>query len=150
MQDRGIGVLVGLAAGDRIGGPIRMALQLGRSLLEKQQFDPGHVMQCYMDWWKSGGYDTGPTAAHVFQLIASGTPARKAARQAHVASGELTAGCNPAHRAAPLATAFFLPDESLREVAIAEAALTHFDSIAGDVSAVVVCLCRALIRGTKW
>lgn len=59
----------------------------------------------------------------------------------------LTAGCNPAHRAPPLAMAGFLPDERLMAFARYEAALTHKHPIAGDVSAAVVVLCRALLRG---
>ena len=38
--DRCRGVLVGPAAGDRIGGPIRMAVRLAESLLDCGGFDP--------------------------------------------------------------------------------------------------------------
>jgi ADP-ribosylglycohydrolase len=46
--------------------------------------------------------------------------------------------------------AAFLPDHQLAEHAYAEAALTHYDRLAGDVAAAVVRLCRALIHGTPW
>jgi hypothetical protein len=70
--------------------------------------------------------------------------------QVHAANGGLTAGCNPAHRSVPLAMASFLPDHQLIPYAYTEAALTHYDRLAGDVAAAVVTLCRALIRGTSW
>jgi hypothetical protein len=40
VQDRCRGVLLGLVAGDRNGGPIRMAVRLAESLLELARFNP--------------------------------------------------------------------------------------------------------------
>lgn len=56
----------------------------------------------------------------------------------------------PAHRAAPLAMSAHLPDEELPALARQEAKLTHWDPLAGNVSAAVVLLCRALVRGEEW
>ena len=53
MQDRCQGVLIGLAAGDRNGGPIRMAVRLAESLLERNGFDPADVVERYLRWWDS-------------------------------------------------------------------------------------------------
>ena len=38
--DRAKGVLLGLAAGDRNGGPIEMATRMAGSLANEQRFDP--------------------------------------------------------------------------------------------------------------
>jgi ADP-ribosylglycohydrolase len=46
--------------------------------------------------------------------------------------------------------ASFLSDDQLAAIAKAEASLTHRDPLAGEVSAAVVRLARALIRGTPW
>jgi hypothetical protein len=54
-EDRCRGVLVGLAAGDRIGGPIRMAVRLAESLLELGPFDPADIVTPYLHWWREGG-----------------------------------------------------------------------------------------------
>src|SRR4051794_21690552 len=51
-EDRCRGVLVGLAAGDRIGGPIRMALRLAESLLHCGGFDPADTLDRYLRWWR--------------------------------------------------------------------------------------------------
>jgi ADP-ribosylglycohydrolase len=50
----------------------------------------------------------------------------------------------------PLAMFLKIKDDELASSAIAEARLTHFHPLAGDVSAAVVRLCRALIRGQEW
>lgn len=148
--DRVRGILIGLAAGDRNGGPVRMACRLAASLVDRQAFDPADIRRRYLDWWRSGGFDTGPVAAKVFTLLEAGVPPEEAPARIHAQSGGMTAGCNPAHRSAPLAMAAFLPEESLREYALAEAALTHWDPLAGEVAAATVRLCRLLVEGAAW
>jgi ADP-ribosylglycohydrolase len=150
VQDRVEGVLIGLAAGDRNGGPIRMALRLAESLVALGRFDCADVLQRYLAWWNEGGFDTGPIAAQVFSLIGVGASPRDASAQVHDASGGMTAGCNPAHRSAPLAMAACLADNDLAAAAREEAALTHWHPLAGDVAAATVVLCRALVRGSRW
>ena len=105
VTDRVRGVLFGLAAGDRIGGPIRMALRLAESLVERRAFDPLDVMARYLSWWRSGGFDTGPVAEDVLALVAAGVPIDDAVRRIDAVRGGLTAGCNPTHRSPPLAMA---------------------------------------------
>jgi ADP-ribosyl-[dinitrogen reductase] hydrolase len=149
-RDRIRGVLLGLAAGDRNGGPIRMALRLAESLTERRCFDPDDILARYLGWWRDGAFDTGPTTATVLSLIDGGMDASEAVKLAHDQTGGMTAGCNPAHRCAPLAMAHFLSDDELAGCAFEEAGLTHHDPLAGDVAAAVVVLCRALIRGLLW
>jgi hypothetical protein len=45
-------VLVGLAAGDWNGGPIRMAVRLAESLLDCGGFYPADVLDRYLHWWR--------------------------------------------------------------------------------------------------
>jgi hypothetical protein len=61
-EDRCRGVLVGLAAGDRISGPIRMAVRLAESLLELGRVDPQdivgrYLVGRYLRWWRQGAND---------------------------------------------------------------------------------------------
>lgn len=44
------GCLVGMAVGERNGGPIRMALRLGQSLAQLGSFDPEDIFVRYHDW----------------------------------------------------------------------------------------------------
>jgi ADP-ribosylglycohydrolase len=148
--DRCQGVLIGLAAGDQIGGPIRMAVRLAESLLARGGFDPADILGRYLNWWREGAFDTGPVSGRALQLIASGVPASEATAQVHREFGGKTAGCNPAHRSPPLAMLASLTDEDLGCCALAEARLTHHDPLAGEVTAAVNQLCRSLIRGAAW
>lgn len=148
--DRIAGILFGLAAGDRIGGPLSMALTLAECLADCGGFEPDAIGRRYFEWWKTDGFDSGPTSAMVFSKVAAGTSFEAAAREVHAMTKGMTAGCNPALRSAPLAMALNLADENLADAALMEARLTHLHPLAGDVSAAVVRLCRALIRGSSW
>ena len=150
MRRRIAGMLRGLAAGDRNGGPIRMALELGEALVEAGGFEPDRVFARYLAWWQDGGFDTGPVAESVFRLVTAGWPRDRAVRYVHDALDGQTAGCNPLHRVAPLAAAATVPGESLAEAAFAEAELTHFHPVARDGAAVVAVLCRTLLLGEAW
>jgi ADP-ribosylglycohydrolase len=145
--DRCQGVLLGLAAGDRNGGPIRMAVRLAESLIDCGGFDPADILERYLRWWKEGAFDTGPVSARALALIAAGMQASDATAQVHRESGGQTAGCNPAHRSSPLSMLAAIPDEDLAGCAMAEARLTHHDPLAGEVAAAVNKLGRSLIRG---
>ncbi len=149
-EDRCRGVLVGLAAGDRIGGPIRMALRLAESLVETGRLDAADVLGRYSAWWREGAFDTGPVSARALALVAAGMPVEDATAQVHREFGGMTAGCNPAHRSPPLAMLAVIADDDLAGCALAEARLTHHDPLAGEVAAAVNKLCRALVRGEGW
>src|SRR5262249_19826393 len=119
-EDRCRGVLIGLAAGDRIGGPIRMAVRLAESLLELGRFDPADIVTRYLRWWREGAFDTGPVSGRALELLASGMPALEATAQVHREFGGKTAGCNPAHGSSPLAMLASLADDDLPGCAITE------------------------------
>jgi ADP-ribosylglycohydrolase len=146
---RARGILLGLLMGDRNGGPIQMALELASSLRQLGRFSLNDVRLRYLTWFQRERTDTGPVSARVFELISFGVEPGDAVAQVHREFGGLTAGCNPAHRAAPLAMCSFI-DDDLPATAVQEAKLTHEHGLAGDVSAAVVVLCRALIRGAAW
>lgn len=150
VQDRVEGVLIGLAAGDRIGGPVRMAIRLAESLLERGAFDCSDVAARYQAWWREGAFDTGPVAARVFELVASGYSFDAASERVHLLTDGETAGCNPAHRSAPLAMMPGVSYGALANFARTEAVLTHRHPLAGDVAAAVVLICRSLIEGLPW
>jgi ADP-ribosylglycohydrolase len=148
--DRCWGVLVGLAAGDRIGGPIRLAVRLGESLLETGRFDATDVLGRYLTWWREGAFDTGPVSARALALVAAGMSVQQATAQVHREFGGMTAGCNPAHRSPPLAMYAAIADGDLAGCAMTEARLTHHDPLAGEVAAAATKLCRALLHGDGW
>ena len=150
VEDRCRGVLIGLAAGDRIGGPIRMAVRLAESLVDCGSFVPSDIVIRYLSWWREGAFDTGPVSERVFTLLAEGMPVQKATAQVHREFNGMTAGCNPAHRSPPLSMLAAIADKDLAACAMAEAGLTHFDPMAGEIAAKVNRLCRTLIQGVSW
>jgi ADP-ribosyl-[dinitrogen reductase] hydrolase len=150
VRDRVEGILLGLAAGDRNGGPIRMAVRLADSLIECSKVDVSEIATRYLDWWHEGAFDTGPTAARVFTLVDSGLSFDDASQQVHLETGQQTAGCNPTHRSAPLAMLPGLHTDQLVDFAVQEAALTHRHPLSGDVAAAVVVTCSELVRGASW
>lgn len=149
-EDRCQGVLIGLAAGDQVGGPIRMALCLAESLLDCGGFNSGDILNRYLAWWREGAFDTGPVSGRALELMASGIPCQEATVQVHREFGGKTAGCNPAHRSPPLSMLAAIADNELRTYAMAEARLTHHDPVAGEVAAATSKLCRSLVRGDGW
>ena len=150
VEDRVSGVLIGLVAGDRNGGPTQMAIRLAESLQALDKFDIEDVGRRYLSWWREGAFDTGPTTARVFELVNSGASFQEGSARVHEESGGFTAVCNPAHRSAPLSMLAARSDDTLHQAAMAEASLTHGHPLAGDVAAAVVRLCRILIRGVEW
>lgn len=146
-EDRAMGALIGLAAGDRNGGPIEMAVRLAECLAEEGRFDPATVFDRYLDWYRNGAFDTGPVALEVFRLCDNGIPNTEAVRQVDEESDGMTAGCNPAHRIAPLAMAGFVSDDELADRARREAALTHAHPLAADASAAMAMILHRLISG---
>ena len=107
-SERVRGVLLGLLTGDRNGGPIQMALELAWSLRPLGRFSPEDVRSRYLNWFLRRGTDTGPVSARVFELISLWVEPADAVAQVHCELKGLTAGCNPAHRAAPLAMCSFM------------------------------------------
>jgi len=146
VEDRCRGVLVGLAAGDRIGGPIRMAVRL----LDCGGFNSADILDRYLAWWREGAFDTGLVSDRALALIAAGMPVQEATAHVHRECSGRTAGCNPAHRSPPLSMLATIANDDLAGCAIAEARLTHHDPLAGEIAAAVNKLCRALIRGDAW
>lgn len=148
--DRCRGVLIGLAAGDQIGGPIRMAVRLAESLLACGGFNALDILDRYLHWWREGAFDTGPVSERALALVAAGMPVVEVTAQVHREFGGKTAGCNSAHRSSPLSMLAAITDEDLAACAMTEARLTHYNPLAGEVAAAVNRLCRALIRGAAW
>jgi ADP-ribosylglycohydrolase len=127
-----------------------MAVRLAESLVDCGRFDPTDILDRYIVWFREGAFDTGPVSERALELIATGIQAAEATAQVHREFEGRTAGCNPAHRSAPLSMLASLPDHDLAPCAVAEAGLTHRDPLAGEAAAAVNTLCRALIRGDCW
>ena len=139
-------LLQGLAAGDRNGGPIRLALLLFQSI-RQNGFVAEAVFQDYYNWITTDGYDMGPTFHSVCTLVSNGMPPSEAVFQTHQEFDGKTAGIGPAHRATPLALLYRQDIPLLDACVRAEAKLSHYSPIAADVSVVTVRICAHLLNG---
>ena len=62
----------GLAAGDRNGGPVRLATLLHQNVQKQDGFCTEKIFQTYSDWFFRDGFDTGPTMMNVMFLVKEG------------------------------------------------------------------------------
>jgi len=143
-------ILTGIQEGDDIGGPAEIAKHLSNSLTEMQAFMPRDISDRYLDWWRSGAFDTGPTFSMVFSRVSQGMRQAQAVRETDKLLEGATAGCNPAHRIAPLAAFSFIETENIPVIARTEARLTHWHEHAGDAASTTALLCRFLVQGNDW
>jgi hypothetical protein len=143
-------VILGLKAGDTIGGPTAIAAVLAASVIDTGSYDREATADRYLDWWKTEGFDTGAVFALVMSARVKMATTEDAVQHAHKTLGGQSAGCNPAHRAPALAVTLDADISGLVEAVKADAALTHYDRLAGDVAAAVAVLCRVLMEGMSW
>lgn len=136
------GLVVGQAAGDLIGGPRTLASILLQSVERCCGFDRSDVLQCYLDWWKTDGFDTGPVAAAIFKMAAAGMDIERAAELVHIKEGSMTAGCAPVHRNVVLAASPSVADRELDRCVREETRLTHLSPIAVDTAVAASRLAR--------
>ena len=142
-----VAILKGISLGDRIGGPTELARIVHESLSARKFLDVEDLAGRYLDWWRSGAFDTGPIFALTMTRIASGMGVKEAAEDVHRLLNGMTAGCGPAQRIAPLAACPTIPTSKIAAAARAEAQITHHHPHAGDAAAIVALLCRYLVEG---
>ena len=65
-------ILKGVKKGDQIGGPYELSSILAKSLQANDGFNKNDLIHRYLEWWKAGAFDTGPTYASVFTKILNG------------------------------------------------------------------------------
>ena len=143
-------ILMSIKFGDQIGGPYQLAKILTTNIKENEGFNATDLTNKYLEWWKNGAFDTGPTFASVFTKIECGMSHNEAVLATHKQFDGNTAGCGPAHRASPLAGFEYIMTDNLIQVARDEAKITHYHEDAGNGSAIVVMLCRHLLEGKSF
>jgi ADP-ribosylglycohydrolase len=143
-------IIDGIANGDAIGGPTALAEVVAESLRTNNGLNTTDITNHYLEWWRGGSFDTGPTFALVFKLIDDRMEPSSAVKAAHDALVGNSAGCGPAHRNSVIAACRSIQTDDVPDAARVEALITHFDPIAGDAAAVVALLCRCLLEGKSW
>lgn len=137
-------ILQGISDGDTIGGPFAMASLVAKELAN-DPYDFAALDKAYRDYHDSGSFDSGPTFEKVHELLALGETREQAVKNVHIAQRGFTSGCNPMHRFAVVA-GLDIPYRTLDDLARKDAALTHFDPIAGLISSVTVRIIRKVLE----
>ena len=137
-------ILHGISEGDTIGGPFAMASLVAKTVANNP-YDFDALDKAYCDYYDSGSFDSGPTFEKVHELMANGYKRSEAVLETHKRLNGSTAGCNPMHRFAVVA-GLDIPYKTLDRLARNDAALTHFDPVAGLMSSVIVRIIRKILE----
>ena len=132
-----VGEMVGGGRFSRRSGQVtndtQLALCLADSLISLGGFDGNHVLGCYVRWFNEGQEDLSTGMRDVLAAVAGGADAYQATSQAATAV-QAPAGNAPLVRTTPIGIAFSGMEGNLRDATLAEAALTHFDPLAGKAA----------------
>eukprot|EP00656_Telonema_subtile_P030496 TRINITY_DN33472_c0_g1_i1.p1 TRINITY_DN33472_c0_g1~~TRINITY_DN33472_c0_g1_i1.p1 ORF type:complete len:286 (-),score=46.32 TRINITY_DN33472_c0_g1_i1:116-973(-) len=153
-SERCRGAILGLAAGDRNGGPIRMALMAVQNVVDSSASERTvDILRCgvfdrYYNWWdpdqpaEDKAFDTGATIPRVFSAVK-----RHGSDPSEEAVAVDSAGINGAHRTVLLACCKGLEEGQLVELARADTRLTHGNHYAIEAAAASAVVLRRLILG---
>jgi len=135
------GTLAEMAGGGRLGlrpgqgtDDTEMAICLARALIASGGFDARATLAEYLAWYRGEPVGIGRTVAGVLERVDGGASAADAAREQHEASGGLSAGNGALMRTTPIAIAFAGNDRGLRDATLEDAAITHYDPLAGKAA----------------
>ena len=161
------GAFLGHALASGYDASIYLALNISDSLIEKKTFDGPDILSRYLHFYHTKRCEVGEMTKYVYeQAVQSKAPERR-----HLAREDFrmdqstidgfvqladkkfngnTSGCGPAQRSYPLAFCSFISDDDLYDFTVAEAKLTHFSPIAGQVAGIVNRICRSLLKNQSW
>src|SRR4051812_11161234 len=129
--DRLQGAMLGLAVGDARGGRgagTDLALRLASSIADLGGYDADDALRRYVAWHRTAPAGAGEDMRGALQLIADGEASFNAT------SSFATSGNGALIRTTPIGVAYAGHEEALRDATLADAALTHFDPLAGKVA----------------
>jgi ADP-ribosyl-[dinitrogen reductase] hydrolase len=110
-----------------------MALTLAASLIEQGGFDADRALGSYVSWYRSDPPGMSDHMRQVLATVEGGADAYRATSAVHF-DGTATSGNGALSRTTPIGIAFAGRDDALRDATLADAALTHFDPLAGKAA----------------
>ena len=126
------GGLYGLRPGQGTGDT-GMTMTLASSLIEQGGFEADRVLASYVSWYRTDPPGMSEQMRQVLESVAGGADAYRATSAVHF-DGAATSGNGALARTTPIGIAFAGRDDALRDATVADAALTHFDPLAGKVA----------------
>jgi ADP-ribosyl-[dinitrogen reductase] hydrolase len=118
-------------------GDTDMALRLANSLVENGAYDPDRVLAQYVSWYRDDPPGMSDHLRAVLSSVDGGADAYRATSAVHFdasAAANSTGGNGALMRTTPIGVAFAGHEAALRDATVADAALTHFDPLAGKVA----------------
>src|SRR3954471_25046781 len=110
-----------------------MALRLAASIGQLGGYDADHALRAYGAWYQLDPPGVSDSMRAVLAAVAGGDDAYRATSSFHLGGGD-SSGNGAVTRATPLGVAYAGRDGGLRDATLADAALTHFDPLAGKVA----------------
>lgn len=111
-----------------------MAICLARALISSGGFDAKAALAEYVAWSQGEPTGIGRTVSGVLARVAAGASPYEATHSQHEESGGLSAGNGALMRTTPIGIAFAGNERGLRDATLEDAALTHYDPIAGKAA----------------
>ena len=125
-----------------------MAMCLADSLLRRGRFDAEDVAHEYVEWLHGSPVEVEPTVLESLREIARGTPIDAAAARVHARFAAEAASGVCIARAAPLALRYRDDAASLVDATLADARLTHFESMPALAAVFANLLISAFLSGS--
>jgi ADP-ribosyl-[dinitrogen reductase] hydrolase len=126
------GGMFGLRPGQGTGDT-DMAMRLATSMIEIGGYDADRALGSYVSWYRSEPPGMSDHMRQVLETVEGGTDAYRATSALHFGGG-VTSGNGVVMRTTPIGIAFAGREDALRDATLADAALTHFDPLAGKVA----------------
>jgi ADP-ribosyl-[dinitrogen reductase] hydrolase len=114
-------------------GSTAMALELATSLVQQGGYDPDRVLESYLSWYRTDPPGMSDQMRQVLASVDGGADAYRATSAVHFDQGA-NSGNGAVMRTTPIGIAFAGREDALRDATVADAALTHFDPLAGKVA----------------
>jgi len=125
----------------------QMALALARSLIARGRFDPQHVAEAWLAWYRGGPLDVGTLVARALDLLDQGERWDRAGQLAWEESERRAAGNGGLMRCAPLALLYRDDPSALDRASRASSAITHADPRCQEAAAAFTRALAHLLRG---
>lgn len=116
-------------------GTTLLALRLAQSIVDVGGYDEDHALRAYVAWYRTDPPGMSAPMREVLSVVAGGTDSYRATSSIH-AGGFSTSGNGALMRTTPLGIVYAGREGPLRDATLADAALTHFDPLAGKVALV--------------
>src|SRR3954469_2220078 len=114
-------------------GVTQLAVRLAAAIAELGGYDADHALRGYVAWYRTDPPGMSDHMREVLATIAGGDDSYRATSTFHF-GGANTSGNEALVRVTPIGIAYAGREDALRDATLADAALTHFDPLAGKAA----------------